>query len=334
MLKGAIIGFGFMGKMHYSVYSKLDEVKISAICEIDSQKRNIDDSGNIAVEINAEDFDSINWYTTIDDLLDSEKELDFVDICLPTYLHRNAVENVFYKNPEIAILCEKPISVSKEDAEKMIEIAEKMNRPFMIAQCIRFWPSYEYLYESFKEKRFGSLKSLYLERYTSFPSWNEWIKEEKKSGCILDLHIHDIDFANHLLGLPEKLIATGFSKYTDGIDEISSILFYENYFVCVNGSWALEPSFGFNMRYRAVFENATIVFDFLNKPEPVVYKSDGSSFTPEIPNEDGYIREIKYFLKCIKENTKPLISTPLQAYQSLKIVLDEFSSIKKGGNFV
>ena len=50
MLKIGIVGLGFMGKMHFRCYKSLENVKISAICDVDAKrlKGSSGSSGNIS----------------------------------------------------------------------------------------------------------------------------------------------------------------------------------------------------------------------------------------------------------------------------------------------
>ena len=54
MLKIGIVGLGFMGKMHFRCYKSLENVKISAICDVDA-KRLKDSSGSSGNISGAED---------------------------------------------------------------------------------------------------------------------------------------------------------------------------------------------------------------------------------------------------------------------------------------
>ena len=157
MLKAGLIGIGFMGRGHLDNYIRLESeglpVKLVAICDIDEEK--FGDKfveGNIDVGKTRYDFSKYTLYTDIDEMLEKE-ELDFVDIALPTYLHAEA--SIKALNKGIHVLCEKPMALTVEECRQMIEAAEKNNKKLMIAQCLRFWPEYEYLKECVETNRFG-----------------------------------------------------------------------------------------------------------------------------------------------------------------------------------
>jgi len=75
MLRVVIVGCGFMGRMHASVYGILDKAKLVAIVDEASDRR--------------EEFSKafgVPAYASLDEAL-AKEEVDAVDICLPTDLH-------------------------------------------------------------------------------------------------------------------------------------------------------------------------------------------------------------------------------------------------------
>jgi predicted dehydrogenase len=96
------------------------------------------------------------------------------------------------------------------------------------------------------------------------------------------------------------------------------------------GYWDMPTSFGFNMGFTAVFENGAVDYD-LNTGKPLtVYRSEGEPETPELITEDGYFREIDYFLSCIKQDKDPRITTPQQSRDAVALALAEAQSARSG----
>ncbi len=94
MLKVGLIVIGFMGRGHLDNYIRLESegfpVKLVAVCDIDPAKfENKFLPGNIDVGTKKYDFSKYKLYTNMDEMLEKE-ELDYVDICLPTYIHDEA----------------------------------------------------------------------------------------------------------------------------------------------------------------------------------------------------------------------------------------------------
>ena len=75
----------------------------------------------------------------------------------------------------------------------------------MVGHVVRFMPPYQKLKKWIDSKEFGNLKFLSLSRFCGIPSWGQWKEKNVKDlsgGALFDLVIHDIDFANYLLGMP------------------------------------------------------------------------------------------------------------------------------------
>ena len=92
-------------------------------------------------------------------MLETEKP-DILDICLPTYLH---VEySLMALQMGINVVCEKPISLKREDVALVYGTAKKHNCKFMVEQVLRFWPEFSELKEIIET--FGIPPELELER--------------------------------------------------------------------------------------------------------------------------------------------------------------------------
>ena len=66
----------------------------------------------------------------------AKEELDVIDICLPTFLHKEYTIKALQTGHHV--LCEKPMSLCYEDCVQMCETAKKMGKKLMVGQCNRF----------------------------------------------------------------------------------------------------------------------------------------------------------------------------------------------------
>jgi predicted dehydrogenase len=95
------------------------------------------------------------------------------------------------------------MALNVEECKAMIDASEKNNKKLMIAQCLRFFPQYEYLKECVETNRFGRVTGAYFFRGGATPKWsyNNWLlKKEISGGALLDQHIHDVDTINWIFG--------------------------------------------------------------------------------------------------------------------------------------
>lgn len=335
MIRVGLIGAGFIGRNHFNQYEKMAErARVVALCDAEADRRAGDWSkvgGNLAdAQGTKRDLGSIKPYTDWRDIV-ADPDVDMLDICVPTYLHRDITLAAFKAGKHV--LCEKPMALSVEHCDEMIAAA-KPPLKLMVAQVIRFWPEYVWLKQAVDSGVYGPLRALHLRRQASLPTYalNNWISDPAKSGgAVLDLHVHDVDFGIHLLGMPKAVFAQGYQRTGGGIDRVHASWQYPgNVVMQVEAFWDMPPGFSFNMGFTAAFEKASVYWDSrLNLPL-TVYQMDQDPVTPEMPADDGYFGEISHFVECIERDVNPSITTPQQSRDAVALALAEQKSILSG----
>ncbi|HBG76947.1 Gfo/Idh/MocA family oxidoreductase [Eubacteriales bacterium mix99] len=335
MLKVGLIGIGFMGRGHLDNYIRLESegfpVKLTAVCDIDDKKfQNIFIPGNIDVGNGKYDFSKYHLYTDIDEMLEKE-DLDYVDTPLPTYLHAEAAVKALSKG--IPVLCEKPMALTVGQCQSMIHAAEKSGKKLMAAQCLRFLPAYEYLKDCVETGRFGKALSAYFFRGGSTPKWSyqNWLQTgDKSGGALMDQHVHDVDTINWVFGTPKAVSTVGKNVIpASGYDIVSTRYLYEDgKVVTAEDDWTLEGDFGFEMLFRVNFEKGNLVY---RKGVLKANPNDGKSFVPDLPKDDGYYREIKYFANALINDTPIRTASPQSTMETIRIARAEMESADNGG---
>ncbi|MCX5776198.1 MAG: Gfo/Idh/MocA family oxidoreductase [Candidatus Firestonebacteria bacterium] len=339
MSKIGIVGCGFIGGVHFSAYCKIKGAQLIAVCDQDlTRAKNLlqgaSSVGNISVEsVKPVSFNTseVKIYTRYEEML-KDPEIDIIDVCLPTYLHKEAVVKAAKAGKHI--LCEKPIALSVKEADEMIKAAKKAKVKFMVAHVIRFWPEYAVLAELIKTKAMGKLLEANFQRHSPTPtwSWNNWILDEKKSmSAAGDLHIHDTDYILYICGTPKSVSSLGVKGRVTkkGVDHIMTQFNYGNGpKVYSEGGWAYGDKYPFRMAFWALFEKGAVEFNSMNC-QLTVYEDGKEPVKPIPPAGDGYLREIQYFLNCIENGKNPSIVTPDDARESLRITLAEINSVEK-----
>ena len=97
MVNVAILGAGFMGKMHAECYQNLPNARIIAIGDIESEK-----ASKLAMSCGARAF------SNPEELIEN-KDVDLIDICLPTFLHKKYVIKAARAGKQVCVsLCPPP----------------------------------------------------------------------------------------------------------------------------------------------------------------------------------------------------------------------------------
>ena len=322
-LSAVIVGCGFMGRMHANVYRSLSNANLVAC--VDAHPEN---GAKFGSEFNVPDYPDLKT------ALENQK-IDVVDICLPTDLHsKMTVEAASYKKH---VFCEKPMALTLEQADAMIEACSRAGVQLFIGHCIRFWPEYVYLKQMVDEKRLGHLLSINLTRYGAFPLWASegWTSDPKRAGGgVLDMHIHDTDFAHFLLGQPDEMISFG-SVDDRGPSHAFTTMRFGNVIAHLEGGWNLPPGSPFKMSFRAVFERGAAIWD---GAPLTIYEEGKSPIQPEFPKMKadgggnisdlgGYYHELKYFYDRVSANLSLETVTPQSSRQSLATALEEINQI-------
>ncbi len=333
-VKVAMIGYGGIARSHAKGYAALVAegfpIKLVAVCDIDPKRFESELSINIDNDSKKLPED-VHIYTDIEELIKNE-EFDMVDICLPTYLHKDYA--IRFMELGKHVLSEKPMALNSAECEQMLEVSRKTGSNLMIAQCLRFNPYYLFLKDCVDNNTFGQMRHIFLHRLCALPRWGyeHWFEDDQKSGgCVLDTHIHDVDMARFLLGEPEAVSMCSVDADVRWQYENTRLL-YKNTLVTINGSWDEGGSFIFSSGYRARFEKASVVLD---GSKIKVYPDEGEPYVPEIPNKGMYTEEIRYFATMLLD--KSIVNTinpPESACKTVALIEKMRESAAKNGENV
>lgn len=316
MLKVGLVGVGGISGAHIPAWENRADAELVALCDIRTERM--------------ERFENTDkrLYTDLDEMLANE-ELDILDICLPTYLHAEVAIKAM--DMGINVVTEKPISLKKEDVERVYAAAERNNVKFMVAQVLRFWPEYELLKEIYDSKRYGKLLSGTMTRLGCYPrwSWDGWMMDEKRSGLVpFDLHIHDLDYMVYAFGKPT--VAHKFRSKLPDQDFMSITYNFGDFFINTEASW-YATSYPFTAEFRFQFEDAVVANEngkmiiYLRDDEKIDLSQDAEGDTGAInlPKSDAYANELNYFADCVVNNTPVKKMSP----DELECVLDIINNL-------
>lgn len=329
-MKVGLIGCGGMGNTHnlsLKALSPVMDIEVSALADLREE----------FLEKAAEHWPKARLYKTGMELLEKE-ELDSVHICLPSYLHTEHAVAAMDKGMHVFI--EKPVCLTKEEGEKLLQAQKRNNVQVMAGQVVRFFDEYRYLKECYDTGRFGELKSISMQRISGDASWGyeDWFHNEEESGSVvLDLHVHDVDFLRYMLGEPNSFDVRATAFAGGMINQIFTIYEFGKVLAVTEGVWDVSQAVPFEARFMACFAEASVVFKGREAAPLTVYKNDGkveypkllreydvhdSSMGINIYNLGPYYTEIKYFIHCIKDKKKikeaPLKEGILSVRQSIE----------------
>ncbi len=327
MLKYAIVGFGGLGKVHFSNYENIKsrvDVELVAFCDVEKSAFGSKTATNLGADTSGDVQGNI--YYNIDDLLANE-QLDFIVSAVPTYLHEEIAVKAMEKG--VNVFSEKPMSLTLEACENMIAKAKEKNVKLMVGQCLRFWPEYVKAKEIIDSGKYGKVVRAEFSRISCTPTWgwqNWFMDTDKSGGAALDLHVHDVDFINYAFGMPNSVTSAATHNVTK-YDSIMTTYRYDDFVVTATGEWGCPSNYPFSTGYFIRMEKATLEF---KNGSVMLYLEDGTKEEVAICGGSAYANEIVEFANNIINDEVSKINPPEESMNSIKIALAEKESAAKG----
>jgi predicted dehydrogenase len=247
-------------------------------------------------------------YEEYDALLRS-RQIDAVYIALPNHLHRDYA--VRAAEAGIHVLCEKPLAVTTQECEAMIEAAERNRVRLMTAYRLHFDPSNLAAIETVRSGKIGE------ERFFS-SDFSLTVEEgdirlspiEKGGGTLYDIGIYCINAARYLFRAePETVFArsanSGAKRFQNADEMTAAILSFPGErlatFTC---SFGAAPT----STYRIVGTKGDLRVDSAYEyAEPMTHSLtvDEKTRTRRFPKHDQFAPELIYFSDCIRTGREP-----------------------------
>ena len=331
-----IVGLGFMGMTHYRAAQRVKRGKVVALCtrsrkKLEGDWRGI--RGNFGDPGGMEDLSGIGAHEAVEDLL-ADPRVELVDICLPTKMHPEVAVAALEAGKHV--LVEKPIALELRDADRMLRAARANGRRLMVAQVLRFFPEFALVKYICRTGRYGALLGMHLKRVIARPDWSASIADSAETGGMaLDLHIHDTDFVNHLLGRPSAVRCTGLAGPDGAADYIATQYVYEGRELCVtccSGAVAMRGR-PFEHGYDVYFEKGTLIYNSATCPEVTLFDDKGRSRT--LPVKDGdpvaaFAGELQDAVDVVSGKKAESDLSGASARDSLMVCLREIRSLETG----
>jgi len=327
MARVGVLGAGFMGSTHAGIYKQLASAQLVAVADANRP---------LADELAGKH--GVRAYYDIDSLL-ADPEIEAVDVCLPTFLHERCVLGAAKQGKHV--LCEKPVALSIDQVDKMIDAVDKAGVISMVGQVIRFWPQYVAIHDLLRKGELGDPLMVTATRLSAPPAWGNWFKDPKLSGgAVLDLHIHDLDYVYWLLGMPKSVYAVGLQGEMGAWDYVQTSLTFDKARAVVEASFLMPKGFPFQMAVRVMGSKATAEYRFRvlgqvgersqAETELRLYRPDEPAQSLPSAEKDAYVAELEYFVQCLNERRQPRVATLRQARDTLRIALAARRSAETG----
>ncbi len=313
-----LVGAGFMGEAHAAAWRSLGVASLA-----------IHDSVPAAAERLAARFGA----TAAPSLGDLFQGSDVVDVCTPTHLHRQVVEAAAAALRPV--ICEKPLARTVEDGEAMTSACRAAGVPLFVAHVVRYINEYVAARQAVEAGRVGRLAVVRLRRELSRPKKpaDHWFFDPDKSGGVMmDLLVHDYDYARYLAGDVESVWARTVRDASGAdVDYGFAVLRHVSGAIThVSGGW-VYPSPVFRTGFEVAGDGGLIQYESTDSIAVTPYlvgereAGEASTGLPDSPvAENPWALELADFVASIQGGGPPRVTAEdgLEAVRIATAVID------------
>ena len=318
-MRVGLVGAGFMGGVHLNAYAGIPEVEVVGVAD-----------ARVEAAVAGAKMVGAQPYASYEELV-SAHDVEVVDVCLPTALHRDLALRAAGEGRHVIL--EKPIARTMEDAQKIVEAFSGEDPRLFVGHVVRFFPEYVGIKEKIEAGDLGTVGVVRTSRRSPFLlGWNDWYADWRVSGgVLLDLVIHDFDFLRWALGEVERVYARGMlGREYNRLDYVLVTLRFENGAIAhVEGHWGYPGPFNYSIEVAG--SSALVTVD---SREPAPLELTGDTATPgEVPDlasgKSPYSKELEHFIQCIATGEEPIVQSQ-DACEALRIGLAATESVLTG----
>jgi predicted dehydrogenase len=193
-IRTAIIGTGFMGRVHLEALRRVEFVEIAAIAGRNAEAAQRLGAGFFVPTIATDYRDILR-----------EPAIDAVHICTPNAQHFAMAKGALHAGKHV--LCEKPLATSVAEGEELVALAVKQGMRNCVCHNLHFYPMVQQM-RCMREA--GELGEILVVQGTYFQDWLlydtdwNWRVDAQAGGpsrCMADIGSHWFDMAEHVSGL-------------------------------------------------------------------------------------------------------------------------------------
>lgn len=193
-IRTAILGTGFMGRVHLEAVQRVESVEAAAIFG-----RNDDATARLAAA-----FSVAKATSDYRELL-RDPAIDAVDICTPNAQHFSMAKEALQSGKHV--LCEKPLTTTVAEAEELVALAARSKLRNCVCHNLRYYPQVQQMRALRDAGELGEIlvvQGTYSQDWLLYDTdWN-WRVDAKAAGAsraMADIGSHFFDMAEHVTGL-------------------------------------------------------------------------------------------------------------------------------------
>ena len=311
-LKFAIIGTGSIAGLHLTAIRDIPDAEVVALCSSGKERA-----------ARAQEKHGITTYHDWNTMFESE-DIDAVIICTASGNHLDPCLDAARNG--VHVLSEKPLEVTVERAQHMIDACRDNQ---VILACVfqsRFKPDYQRLYNAVRDHKLGKLimGNAFInwyrpEEYYSSSPWRGTLKGDG-GAALINQGIHTIDLLQNVMG-PIKSVTARVKTVVHDIEGedlgVAMIEFENGAMGVIEGSTAAYP--GYPERLEVYGESGSVIMEgvkisawnFKNETPGSATKVDGQDSGASDPMAIDYAYhkfQIEDFVEAIRQDRDPVVT--------------------------
>lgn len=320
-VKIGIIGCGKIAQKHLNAYHKLANVDL-VVSDINP---------SIAQKV-GEDY-KVESVESPDKLIKRDK-IDAIDVCVPTPYHARIIQESLDNGKHV--FCEKPLTDSLEEAEKIKSKLSETKKVAMVGYLYRFHPAFKLIKEILEERIIGEpyYANFRVGGRGSSSIWKH--RKDKAGGAINEIMVHMLDLIVWYFGgikSTKNLFTDTILKtreinnqkiQADAEDIVLLKLKAKQGVEVICESDLITPSY---MNYIEIQgTNGSVWTSILDYFPTIVYCKEprgvfnqGNNFF-EFNRVDLFEKELRYFIESIKNGEQPILNSIEDSMKVLKII--------------
>ncbi len=177
--KVVVIGYGGMGGWHVKHLLESDVCELVGVCDIKEERRALARENGLKV------------YNDIDEVL-ADESVELVTLAVPNELHMPMAISAMEAGKNV--ISEKPVTMSSEYLQKMIDASERTGKLFTVHQNRRWDKDFLMMKQVYASGELGEVFNIESRVHGSRGIPGDWRgKKEHGGGMILDWGVHLID---------------------------------------------------------------------------------------------------------------------------------------------
>lgn len=299
-LRVGIVGCGGVARQHVTAYRDAGDADVAGVFDVDR-----DAAAAMARETGAEPAASL-------DQMASDGRLDGVSICTPPAAHTETCRP--FLDAGIPVLCEKPLEVNGDRAERLAEVVRRSGCLFMTGFCHRFYPPIAELKKLVERGELGRsilFRNIFAGGVLPLQTNHRRDPAVSGGGCLVDHCSHSVDLFRFLVAEPTHVQAFAGNVMQDVPIEDFGMIHLRcgtTAFGEITASYSVPVSES-TVEWYGTEGTAVVNYSDPSRPALSYRKEGGALQSVECPPPlERFPWQIRHFLDCVRTKSPPSIS--------------------------